>query len=55
MEQEEKHIIQYFTVSMVSCLMAVSGSFGKGLTQIFPGFFKACYCDYSLHKCADRE
>lgn len=35
--------------------MAVSGSFGKWLTHISPGFLKACYYDYSLHKCADRE
>lgn len=29
--------------------------FGKWPTQIFTGFLKACYYDYSLHKCADRE
>lgn len=56
MEQEKKsHMIQYFIVSMVSCLMAASGSFGKWLTQFSTGFQKACYYDYSLHKCADRE
>lgn len=55
MVQEEKHTVQYFPVGMGSCLMAVSGSFGKRLTQIFSGFLKACYYDYSLHKCADRE
>lgn len=48
-------IIQCFTVNIVSCLMAVSGSFGKWLTQISTGFLKACYYDYGLHKCADRE
>lgn len=51
----KKLTIRLFIVSVVSCLMAVSGRSGKWLTQISPGFLKACYYDYSLRKCADRE
>lgn len=54
-ELEQKPIILCFAVNIVSSLMPVSGSFSKRLTQILTGFLKACYYDYSLCKCADRE